>query len=186
MLKKEFQKKDVERIRNLVKGKSGNKISTSIGYKKADEHHIEGDVWDEDGRTWTINDGIKQNITKHDKAKQAHLMPLLCPNCNRVMRKRNDKPFYKIHNKCFDCVIEFETELKRLGKFEEYERKIHNDEIDNKISDFKEWIYNKASEQSNYVSEAGDVERWVGAKIDMDRVDEYVKETVEYLEAMKK
>ena len=43
MLKKQFQKKDVTRIRNLVKGKSGKKISSSVGYKKSDDHYIEGD-----------------------------------------------------------------------------------------------------------------------------------------------
>ncbi len=31
-LKKEFQKRDVERIRNLVKGKYGEKTRDSIGY----------------------------------------------------------------------------------------------------------------------------------------------------------
>ena len=186
MLKKAFEKKDVTRIRNLVKGKTGNKISSSVGYKKADDHYSEGDVWELDGRTWTIKDGIKQNITKLDKAKQAHLMPLLCPNCRKVMRNRNDKPFYKIHKKCFECVIMFERDLKRSGKWEEYENKIHNDEIDNKIQDFKEWIYDKAEEKSTYVSEAGDVERWVGAKVDVNRMDEYVKESVEYLEALKR
>ena len=149
MLKKQFQKKDVTRIRNLVKGKSGKKISSSVGYKKSDDHYIEGDVWESNERTWTIKDGIKQNITKLDAAKQAHLMPLLCPKCSKVMRNRNDKPFYK-------------------------------------IKDFKEWIYNKANEKSTYVSEAGDVERWVGAKVDIDRVDDYVRESVEYLEALKR
>ena len=102
------------------------------------------------------------------------------------MRNRNDKPFYKIHKRCFNCVVDFEAELKRSGKWEEYETKIHNDEIDNKIKDFKEWIYNKANEKSTYVSEAGDVERWVGAKVDIDRVDDYVRESVEYLEALKR
>ena len=186
MLKKSFTKKDVTRIRNLVKGKSGEKITSQVGYKKSDDHHTEGNIWESNGRTWTIKDGIKQNITKLDAAKQAHLMPLLCPKCNKVMRNRNDKPFYKIHKKCFNCVVDFEAELKRSGKWEEYETKIHNDEIDNKIKDFKEWIYNKANENSTYVSEAGDVERWVGAKVDIDRVDDYVRESVEYLEALKR
>ena len=102
------------------------------------------------------------------------------------MCNRNDKPFYKIHKKCFECVIMFERDLKRSGKWEEYENKIHNDEIDNKIQDFKEWIYDKAEEKSTYVSEVGDVERWVGAKVDVNRMDEYVKESVEYLEALKR
>ena len=32
ILKKEFAKKDVERIRNLVKGKYGDKTRDSVGY----------------------------------------------------------------------------------------------------------------------------------------------------------
>ena len=35
VLKKQFQKRDVERLRNLVKGKSGNKTTTGIGYTTA-------------------------------------------------------------------------------------------------------------------------------------------------------
>jgi hypothetical protein len=31
LLKKTFQKKDVERIRNLVKGKSGDRVTSGIG-----------------------------------------------------------------------------------------------------------------------------------------------------------
>ena len=186
MLKKEFKKKDVERMRNLVKGKTGARTGTSVGYKKADTHYKEGDVWEADGRTWTIKDGIKQNITKHDKAKKAHLMPLLCPNCNTVMNNRNDKAFYKIHKMCFECVVVMESKLRREGKFEEYERNIKNDEIDNMITNFKEFMNEKLNEQSRgYVSEDGDMERWIG-KVDRERAEEHIKEAVEYLEALKK
>lgn len=186
MLKKEFNKKDVTRMRNLVKGKTGDKVGSSIGYSKKQEFYGEGDIWEEDGRTWTIKDGIKQNITKHDKAKKAHLMPLLCPNCGQVMKKRNDKHYYRIHKKCFDCVVIFESKLRREGKWEEYERKIHNDTIDNTIKDFKEFMGEKINETSQgYVSEAGDVERWIG-KVDRERSEQHVKEAIEYLESLKK
>ena len=68
VLKKEFAKKDVERIRNLVKGKYGDKTRDSVGYSAPTEFHKEGDIWEsKDGRTWTIKDGIKQNITKVDE-----------------------------------------------------------------------------------------------------------------------
>ena len=69
ILKKEFNKKDVERLRNLVKGKGSERTSQGIGYTKAQEFHKEGDIWEEDGRKWTIKEGIKQNITKLDKFK---------------------------------------------------------------------------------------------------------------------
>jgi hypothetical protein len=79
-----------------------------------------------------------------------------------------------------------EDELKRTGKFEEYRREIMNDEIDNKIVDFKAWVEDKMSESNNqYVSEAGDVENWKG-KINKEKVQENVDAVVEYLEGLKK
>lgn len=185
ILKKEFQKQDVERLRNLVQGKYGEKTRSSVGFSKKDEFYKEGDIWEVDGRTWTIKDGIKQNVTKLDKAKKAHVMPLLCPNCKRVMKKRIDKQFYNIHKICFDCVIDFEAELKKQGKWEEYQRKIKNNELDNKIIEFKAWVEEKMSESNNsFISEAGDVEKWDG-KINKELVDKNVKEVVEYLEGLK-
>ena len=83
MLKKEFAKKDVERIRNLVKGKYGEKTQTSVGYSKKETQYKEGDVWTESGRKWTIKDGIKQNITKMDKFKNSIRVPLFCPSCGK-------------------------------------------------------------------------------------------------------
>ena len=91
-LKKEFQEKDVERLRNLITGKYGEKTRSSVGFSKAEEFYAEGDIWEADGRTWTIKDGIKQNITKLDKAKKAHIMPLLCPKCGKVMKHLKRKP----------------------------------------------------------------------------------------------
>tara|TARA_Y100000114_G_scaffold77598_1_gene71353 strand:+ start:355 stop:927 length:573 start_codon:yes stop_codon:yes gene_type:complete len=185
VLKKDFQEKDVQRLRNLIQGKQGEKTRSSVGFSKADTFYKEGDVWESDGRTWTIKDGIKQNITKLDKAKKAHNMPLFCPCCGKVMKKRNDKPFYRIHKKCFDCVIDMEVQLRKEGKWEEYERNIKNNEIDNRIKEFKIYIEERLKESNDsFVSESGEVEKWVG-KVNKDKVEEYVKEAVEYLESLK-
>ena len=184
-LNREFAKKDVERMRNLIQGKYGEKTQTSVGFTKSEKQYEEGDIWESDGRTWTIKDGIKQNVTKLDKAKKAHLMPLFCPSCNTVMKNRNDKAYYKIHRMCFKCVIKMEDKLKKEGKFEEYQREIKNNEIDNKITDFKAWVKDKMSESNNqYVSEAGDVENWKG-KINEEKVDEHLANVIEYLEGLK-
>ena len=185
VLKKEFQERDVQRLRNLVQGKYGEKTHSSVGFSKAEEFHSEGDIWEADGRTWTIKDGIKQNITKLDKAKKAHNMPLFCPSCKKVMKKRNDKTFYNLHKMCFDCVIDFEAQLRKEGKWEEYQRKIKNDEIDNRIAEFKLFIKEKLEEgNDSFVSESGEVERWVG-KVNKEKVEEHVKEVIEYLESLK-
>jgi len=186
VLKKEFAKKDVERLRNLVQGKYGEKTQTSVGFVKKTEFYNEGDIWETDGRTWTIKDGIKQNITKLDAAKKAHLMHLMCPCCGTIMKNKNDKTYYKIHKTCFRCVVVKEDKLKREGKFEEYQQEIKNTEIDNKIKDFKLYVAEKMLESNTgFISEAGDVEKWSG-KINEELVDKHVKEVTEYLESLKK
>ena len=39
VLKKEFKEKDVQRLRNLVQGKYGEKATVGTGYTKQYEHH---------------------------------------------------------------------------------------------------------------------------------------------------
>ena len=47
ILNKEFAKKDVERLRNVLSGKAGERSTEGVGYTKAKEFHKEGDVWTE-------------------------------------------------------------------------------------------------------------------------------------------
>ena len=184
VLKKEFQKKDVERLRNLMQGKYGEKTRSSVGFTNKQEFHEEGDVWESDGRTWTIENGIKQNITKLDKAKKAHTMPLFCPKCSKLM-KRVDKPYYNIHQFCLDCFAKFEDKLKAEGKYQEYYNEINNKIIDNRIEEYKQYVEERINESnSSFVSEDGDVENWVG-KINVDKVNEYTSHVIEHLESLK-
>ena len=174
ILKKEFQKKDVERLRNLMKGKYGEKTRSSVGFSNPDKHYKEGDVWESDGRTWTIKDGIRQNITKLDKAKKAYNMPLFCPKCGKLM-KRIDKPYYSIHGHCLDCHAKFEDKLKAEGKYEEYYNKINDKIIDKRIEEFRVYVEEKLKESNDsFISENGEIENWVG-KLDKDKVMEYAQ-----------
>ena len=185
-LKKEFQKKDVERMRNLIQGKYGKKTSTGIGYTKKHEHHEEGDVWEDDGRQWTIKDGIKQNITKLDKAKKAHLMPIFCPDCSKPMTYWQDKNFYNLYKRCFSCQVDFEGKLRIEGVWEEYQKNIINDDIDHFITDYSQFVeecLNGTTE--GFISEAGDIEKWKG-KINKELVEKSKEETIEYLKSLKK
>ena len=184
VLKKEFQKKDVERLRNLMQGKYGEKTSSSVGFTSKQEFYNEGDIWESDGRTWTIKNGIKQNITKLDKAKKAHTMPLFCPSCGKLM-KRVDKPYYNVHRYCLDCHAKAEDKLKREGKYEEHYNKINNKILDNRIEEYKQYVKERINESnSSFVSEDGDVENWVG-KINVDKVNEYTAHIIEHLESLK-
>ena len=70
LLKKEFKHSDVQRVRNIVNKDFTSKTKLQTGYKKAYEHHVEGDVWEDKGKKWTIKNGLKQNITKLDEVKK--------------------------------------------------------------------------------------------------------------------
>ena len=52
------------------------------------------------------------------------------------------------------------------------------------IRDFKIWVKEKLEQKDTFVTEQGDVDRWVG-KINTDKVDEHVKSVIDYLEALK-
>lgn len=185
VLKKEFKEKDVQRLRNLIQGKYGEKATMGTGYTKQQEFHEEGDVWEEDGRTWTIKDGIKQNITRLDKAKESLHLPLFCPECNNVMKKQNDKLFYIQYHRCFDCHVGFETELKIKGLWNEYEKHIINSDIEGTIHDFNIWIDEEInSSNESWITEAGDIEKWSGST--KDKLLQNKEETIKYLESLKK
>jgi len=185
VLKKDFKQKDIQRLRNLVKGNTQEKTTTGIGYSKKQEFHEEGDVWEENDRTWTIENGIKQNITKLDKAKDSVLMPLFCPCCSNLMKNKHDKLFYIQYNRCFNCQIDFETDIRKLGLWEEYEKHIINSDIDSLIKDYSTWM-DELSLDSNesFITEAGDIETWLGSG--KNRLLENKEETIKYLQSLKK
>jgi len=61
VLKRQFTEKDVNRLRNLITKKYGDSTGVQSGYKKQIEDHVEGDEWEENGKQWTIKNGIKRN-----------------------------------------------------------------------------------------------------------------------------
>ena len=145
MLKKEFKKNDVERLRNLIKGKSNSRTSQGVGYTKSmSEDYVEGDIWFEGGRNWTIKDGIKENITKLDKFKSSTI-PLFCPKCKHVLDKQLDANYYKSFGECLDCRAKFETKLKISGEWEDYVKKTSNLEIDLLIEEYKAYYKEQIS-----------------------------------------
>ena len=185
VLKKEFSKKDVQRARNIITGNTGARTTEGIGYTKKYEHHVEGDVWEENGRTWTIKNGLKQNITKMDKFKKMGKLPLFCPECGTLMKKYLDKKVFPAYQKCFDCVIDHEVQLEKEGKLEEYTKGLRNSHIQSAMDGFEDFMKDRMKESNaNYVTEAGDVENWKGGK-SKEELEQELQEGLEFLENLK-
>ena len=163
MLKKEFNRKDVDRMRNLITGKANSSSETQVGYKKKRIEHKEGDVWVENKKTWTIKNGIKQTVSKLDKIKKEIFAPLCCPECSKVMNRQLDKDNYRMHKKCHDCVIKFEHKLRHEGKYNDYIKKLKARNNLARLNDMESFLLNAVNATNEgYVSEQGEIERWVG------------------------
>ena len=119
-LRKEFSKRDVQRMRNIITGNAGGSTGVQVGYSKQSQDYTEGDIWEENGKQWTIKNGIKQTVTKFDRLKKMFIIPIACPECSKPMKNDDiNKKMWSIHHKCFDCVLEMEAKIKLEGKWDE-------------------------------------------------------------------
>lgn len=108
---------DVRRKLNEVLNKQDQRLV--FGWKPgAEPARKEGETWEDvDGRKWTVKNGVKQSVSKLETAKT----PWWCPKCNKVMNHKIDDKFWRIRGHCFDCNVKEETEIRRQGKWKEYE-----------------------------------------------------------------
>jgi hypothetical protein len=164
-MKKFIPEHKVQRMRNLVTKNFNDKTKIQIGYGKSEEEYKEGDIWEENGKKWTIKNGITQTVSKLAKVRQTVNMPLVCPKCQeRVMRGYLDKLFWVLYSECSDCRIGYETKLKikNMNKYKEYEREKIVANVKTYLKDIK--MYAKdfigSSNRKGYISETGKIEDW--------------------------
>jgi len=162
-LKKEFTKRDVTRMRNILTDKAGERTQIQTGWEKKVETYKEGDVWEQDGKKWTIIKGIKQSITKLDEIKKLVVLPLCCPECGGVMKNHEyNKKMWAIHKMCIDCVSRMESKIKMEGKWDEYCANIMNSNKNAQLDYLEQALDTWVDQNDTFVSEMGEVEKWGG------------------------
>jgi len=144
----------------------------------------EGDVWEDvNGRTWTIKNGIRQTVTKLDDAKT----PWWCPKCSKPMNHRLDIKFWRIRGHCMDCNVKLETEIRRQGKWEEFER---NTMLRNYIAQIKDKIeeltsyHNEISKPEFLIMNENEktvlmMEQW---DVNIDQIKTDLQKDIDYLQ----
>jgi hypothetical protein len=183
-LQKDFKPRDIQRMRNLITKKFGDKTATQSGYVKKQENHIEGDVWEENGKKWTLKNGIKQTITRFDDIKKSLTLPIVCPKCSNHMANHPiNKKMWPIHSMCFDCVIVMETELKRDGKWDAYQRNITKSSTQTLIKEMEGILLDVMlnDNKESFITEAGDIEEWRGGVVDKTKIIENIQEYIRKL-----
>lgn len=183
-LQRDFKERDVQRMRNIITKDYGAKTATQVGYTTSYIEHKEGDIWEEQGKKWTIKNGLKQTVTRFDELKRNLSMPLCCPKClHPMVRGKIDKYMYSIHKICSDCVIENETTLKREGKFEEYEKNIKQQGIKVHIKEMEDVLLELmlSNDEESFITEAGDIETWKGKGINKQQISQDIQEYIQKL-----
>jgi len=181
---KDFKTKDVSRMRNIITKDYNAKTGVQIGYVKKYIEHNEGDVWEENNKNWTIKSGIKQTISKLDEIKKILQLPLICPNCKKSIKDFDlNRKMYFMHKMCFNCVIEFESNLKIQGKYKEYEQNIIQKGVIIYIKELEDLMLELAlnNNSESFITEAGDIEKWSGGNIDKNSNIEEISGYIKYL-----
>lgn len=175
-LQKQFNEKDLQRVRNIVTGKKDEKSKTSVGYSLGDVKYGEGDVWEENGKMWTIKNGLKCNLKKNIGV----VTPLLCPKCFSPLKHSIDDKMYAIHGMCLHCVNEMESDLKMKGEYEEYEKNIIRKNIEYYVntldSGYEQFLEDIVSQ--TYMNEDGTQQNWVGKGLDIEILRNQIKEKI--------
>lgn len=128
----------------------------------------EGHQWEDiNGKQWKKINGRKVAINK----SATILNEERCSICNNDIRwgTKYDKQVWPKTRKCYDCFIEFETQLKIRGLYNSYQRNrdllnLNGFLIDlkNKLKETIEWCNNPENKKLNYFNDDGatEVETW--------------------------
>ena len=105
-----------------------------IGYEgKTVNQRKEGEEWvDARGRRWTIQDGKRKQITKipprgFDK----------CSDCDKMILKDIDQDTFNRMSRCYHCQLEFEANLHREGKWQDWVKKMETKRWKSVMSEYE-------------------------------------------------
>jgi len=156
---------------DLLKGKTPEK-RVMVGYK---------------GKEQESGDQISR---LSDIMKEAR-MPMFCPECDVIMKKRLDNKFWSMYGHCFNCQLKIENKMRIAGTYEEWEKnKIKKNKISfikEQIQAIEEWKDMKAPEFFNNVGVNQPMlekEKW---DIDVEKITKEAEEAIKkFTEELKK
>ena len=184
-MKKGITEQKVQRMRNLATGRYKDKTQLRSGYSSKRVDYKEGDVWEENGKKWTIKRGIKRTVGKLNKARKLREVPLCCPKCEGSMSHQAHKAMFRRWGMCLICVTKWEHKMKKDGVYDEWHKQFDeanfNAYIDDIQQEFEQWLQTRESKQ--YITEAGKIEDWKGGKSKKELRETFKKELNKALES---
>ncbi len=148
-MKKASGKSNLAIVRDYL---NGERPFIQVGYTADSDFasRKEGEVWvDANGRKWIKKNGSKRAINQVNSSV-IEATKQICKDCSMDIRwgDRYDQLFFNKTGRCHECIVKFETNLRREGKYEEYEQKKL---LQNQLSQAREFR-TKVQESFDFVS----------------------------------
>lgn len=168
----------IHNVRQKIKKWSDRKVFGGY-YKKAEPIRKEGEEWtDDEGKTWTVKNGVKQTISRHQDAK----IPWWCPKCGRTLNHKIHEKFYILKGACHDCWIAYEGKMRVDGVYPAYERRMLR-------ANERSWIADIIAQHLDYIENQQDMElhfrdgRWevLADKSEFGEVKEKLRHDIQFM-----
>ena len=164
-MKRATGKSNLDIVKDYVEG---NRPFIQVGYdpnlnnsKRKENEECD----DAQGNKWIWKNGTKRKVSKLGQIK----IDQRCSICNADMKFGNylDDRFFPKTGKCYDCAISFDSKLKSLGVYADYEKyKIYNSML-SEMKDFKknitdsiQYLEKNPEEKLQFFNDDGSQEFW--------------------------
>jgi len=177
-MKRASGKSNLDIVKDYVEG---NRPFVQVGYDPNlnNNKRKEGEEWEDgQGNKWIWKNGSKRKVSKLANIK----IEQRCSICNADMKFGNylDDRFYPKTGKCYDCSISFDSKLKTLGVYADYERyKIYNNML-SEMNDFKkniiesiDYLEKNTDQKLQFFNDDGSQEFWTD---DTDKVQKVLSD----------
>ena len=129
---------NIKKIQDLVSGKYKHRVS--IGYEgKTTNQRKEGEEWtDARGRSWTIKDGKRKQITKVPPRGFDKCNGWEGSDCRKLILKTIDQETYNRMGRCRICQVEFEADLHEKGKWNDWVAEMEKKRWESIIAEYEQ------------------------------------------------
>lgn len=148
-MKKAVGKSNLAIVRDYL---NGERPFVQVGYTSDSDFasRKEGEIWtDSNNKKWIKKNGTKRAIN-NVSCNTIDAVRSLCNDCKMDIRwgNRYDQILFNKTGRCQECLAKYESELRRLGKYRDYEQK---KVLQNQLSQAKEFKA-KVQESCDFVS----------------------------------
>lgn len=142
-----------KRIRALI---NGDELTGKVSFNETD------------AKTKEILQREKDRKAEYSKIMESARVPLACPSCKNLMKKRLDVKYFSLRNKCMDCVIADEHIMRVNGTWAEYEANMVSKNALSMLEEAKvqiQYLLTNLQDKVEFVNESGALESYENTNV---------------------